>query len=187
MSILTRVKLFWLIFFLLPVNLIAQFLPRDITSGKFYYSEEVLVKDGPQQDLYHRAKSWFASLGQNKKTLRQDDSVNGMVIGDIRSIISVFDGHQNQKFKLGYTVHVQLTDDRYWLSLTDFQLQNLSLLKESGSAKETPINNQPLEAWLKPQSQVNLKDKEPIYMKGLENAVYKSIFTQLKDLKAHML
>ncbi|QMU27841.1 DUF4468 domain-containing protein [Adhaeribacter radiodurans] len=187
MNRIDLIKLLWLVLLLFPGGLFAQVLPQDKTTGKFYYSEEVLVKDGPQMDLYHRAKTWFNLAGQNKKTINLDDSKNGMLAGDILTELAVVADNQKQKFKLKYTVNLQLSDDRYWLSLNNFQLQKIVSLNQNRSTKELIVNSQPLEVWLNGKEKVNSKVQIPAIKQKLEKAVYKSIFTQMEDLNAHML
>ncbi|MDQ3290468.1 MAG: DUF4468 domain-containing protein [Bacteroidota bacterium] len=174
-------------FFFLPFTLFAQVLPRDKSSGKIYYSEEVLVKDGPQQDLYHRAKAWFASPGKTTKTLRVDDHVNSILVGEIGSQLSLMEGNLNQKFQLWYTLHLQLADDRYWLSLEDFQLQKQEKTQKPSSIKSSPLIKQPLEAWLNPKAGVNSKGKNQNQNQLIEKAIQKSILTQMEDLREHLL
>jgi hypothetical protein len=45
--------------FFFPLTLLGQTFPVDGQTGKIFYSEEILVKDASQSELFARAKSWF--------------------------------------------------------------------------------------------------------------------------------
>jgi len=179
------VKLLWLIFLLIPVCLSAQTFPVDAASGKIYYAEEVLVKDGPKSDLYNRAKAWFAS-GKNKKALNVDDVANGLLIGSSYSLLLVYDGYQNQSFRLWYTVKIEVEDDRYWYSLSDFKIQEETILKDSVSC-ENKKTIQPLESLVLSNNAGNTGRKADPFHKLLVDASHNSILALMKDIKGNML
>ena len=165
--------------------LLGQTFPVDAALGKIYYAEEVLVKDGPQVELYNRAKAWFAGSGKNKKTLQVDDLANGLVIGSNYRMLSVQDGHKAQTLKLWYTVKLEMEDDRYWYSITDFQVQGEQLPKLTGI--KTQENKVPLEVLVIPKKDAASKGEKGRFYKSLENEAHKSILALIKELKASML
>jgi hypothetical protein len=175
----------WVILFLLPIPVFGQTFPVDPGSGQIVYTEEVLVKDGPQTDLYNRAKVWFTRSGINKKALQVDDPANGVLIGKYYTVLSVTDGLQNQSFKLWYTVKLELEDDRYWYRFSDFQLQKESASK--AAAVKKPLPKQPLEAWFLAKNAVDRKGSNRSLHKALAAAAHKSIAALIKDLKTQML
>ena len=165
--------------------MLAQTFPVDAASGKIYYAEEVLVKDGPMSDLYNRAKAWFAS-GGNKKALNVDDVANGLLIESNYSQLLVCDGNQDQTFRLWYTVKLEMDDDRFWYSLSDFKIQKVAIpeVSVSGEVKE-PM--QPLEDLAFSKKIADLKEKEKIFYKSLADAARKSVLALIEDMKASML
>ena len=178
------VKFLLLLFPLFPLHTSAQIFPVDALSSKIYYTEEVLVKDGPQFDLYNRAKAWFAA-GKNKRNLQVDDLANGLIIGCNYQELSVANGQKIQTFRLWYTVKLELEDDRYWYSLTDFRLQGRHLPKEA--SVKTPESEVPLEALVLAKNGARPNGENGIFYKSLQNAAHKSILALIKDLKANML
>ncbi|GEO06032.1 hypothetical protein AAE02nite_36960 [Adhaeribacter aerolatus] len=173
-----------LLFSLLSFNFWAQTFPVDPLSGKIYYAEEVLVKDGPQFDLYHRAKAWFAA-GKNKKALQTDDLANGLLVGRNYRFVSVPDGNKAQTYRLWYTVKLEMEDDRYWYSITDFLLEGEQLPNAAGvKAHKSKV---PLEALVLTKNGTDPKEKKEILNKLLEKATHKSILALIKELKASML
>jgi len=162
--------------------LFAQSFSGDAVSGRIYYAEEVLVKDGPQFDLYNRAKAWFSSSGTHK-FLAVDDIANGLLIGSNYALLSVADGNKIQTFRLWCTVKIELEDDRYWYSLSDFKLQK-ELMKNGATSKETQTKKQPLEKWV---SKNPAAGNEQLFYQALEAAAHTSIQALIKDLKVSML
>ena len=174
-----------LFFSLLPFNFWVQTFPVDAISGKIYFAEEVLVKDGPQMDLYNRAKAWFAASAKNKRALLVDDLANGLLIGSNYRLLSVRNGQQAQTLQLWYTVKLEMEDDRYWYSITDLQIQGGELPKVAGVKNQT--NKVALEALVIPKNIAAQKGEKAIFYKSLEHAAHKSIVALIKDLKGSML
>lgn len=177
-------RLLCLIFLFLPLNLVAQTFPVDAASGKIYYAEEVLVKDGPKTDLYNRAKAWFAAPGKNGRSLRVDDAVHGLFIGQNFLFLSVYDGQKKQTFKLWYTLKLELEDDRYWYSITDLKLQAIPQTKGLSTAG-VRAPKEALETWVLTQAAGVKKNK--ILNKSLTDAAHHRIHALIEDLKASML
>ncbi|WP_158546177.1 DUF4468 domain-containing protein [Adhaeribacter pallidiroseus] len=162
-------------FFIYPVTVSAQTFPVDAATGKIYYAEEVLVKDGPQLELYHRAKAWFAPIGKVKIVIKVDDLPNGVLIGQTYSPFSFTSPGKKQTYHLGYTLKLEIEDDRYWYSLTDFWLEPVIPL-QAHSAKQV-IGQQPLEIAVLPQKE------KPVPNKVLAEAVQKTILAFIQNLK----
>lgn len=150
----------------------------DAATGKIYYAEEVLVKDGPQLELYHRAKALFATFGKAKNVIKVDDFPNGILIGQHFSPITVTGQGKDQKYHLGYTLKIEMEDDRYWYSLTDFWLEPV-ITSTANSAKQV-TTRQPLELAVLPQK------VKPLPNTVLSEAVQKSILSFIKNMKESM-
>jgi len=176
-------KWLWFIFFLIPVSLFAQVFPVDAASGKIYYSEEVLVKDSPRSDLYFRAKSWFKSSSKNKQVLPVDDAVNGLIIGSNYSLLLVNDGHKHEPLRLWYTLKIEMEDDRYWYSLSDFKIQ-----KETLAVTADKIDlKEPLESMIYLKNKEKAENKPELSPEGLADAAHQCILDLIKNLKTSML
>jgi len=180
------VRLLWLFFFCLPLRLNAQNLPVDTASGKIYYAEEVLVKDGPQQDLYNRAKTWFANIEQNKKVLLVDDKANGVLIGSCFFLIPDIANERTKPINLSCTIKIEVEDDRYWYSITDLGILNNTITKDLMNPHNLSIS-QPLEAILFSPNKKSIKENKKPHDLFLELATQNKILTTIKDLKAAML
>lgn len=179
------VQLLWICLCMMPLGLLAQTFPVDAASGKIYYAEEVLVKDGPQLDLYNRAKTWLAA-GNQKKALQVEDAANGILIKSNYSLLSVHDGNTFQTFKLWYSIKIEVADDRYWYSLSDFQLQSSPTHKIPAS-DQVQISRKPLEAWVLSNKDEDITGKQKLFSKSLEKAALQSILALIEDMKANML
>ncbi len=162
-------KLLWLILSIFPVGLLAQTFPVDAVTGKIYYAEEVLVKDAPQLDLYHRAKTWFAQTAKPESKIVSDDLSNGVLIGRNYLLVPV----KNQPYRIWYTLKFEMEDDRYWYSLTDFQLQKHS------SSQAASLSSTPLE-------KVVLPVKSDSSDAGFHAEVQQSILTLIQQIKKSM-
>jgi hypothetical protein len=174
-------KLLWFLIILFPFNLRGQILPVDAATGKIYYTDEVLIKDGPKTDLYNRAKVWFAGV-KNKKPLIQDDLENGLLIGTNFTILSVSDGNQPQKFKLGYTLKIELADDRYFYRISDLTLQPLPA---ANKLKPEPMI--PLETLIFSEKTAPLKPANKRFRENLARETHACVLALIKDLHTHML
>lgn len=170
--------LFGFLLFVWPVTLPAQNFPVDAATGKIYYAEEVLVKDGPQWELYHRAKAWFATFGKTKHVITVDDLPNGVLIGQNYSPLLVTSPGKNQRCNLWYTLKIEIADDRYWYSLTNFELEPVITLK--ANAAKPVITRQPLELAVLPQKGKSSPDKP------LSEAVHESLFSLIQSIKKSM-
>ncbi|QNF31418.1 DUF4468 domain-containing protein [Adhaeribacter swui] len=157
----------------------AQTLPIDAATRKIYYAEEVLVKDGPQLELYHRAKAWFAKGGKSAGTIQVDDLRNGVLIGTNNLLLRVSQNTKTQPYRLGYTVKFEMEDDCFWYSLTNFTLQKLAEPELTTNFKKLP-QDQPLETILKSDNKNSLNNKR------LQNAAHTSILALIEEIKKSM-
>lgn len=172
MSKAVFLKIFVFLNFIFPLSLLGQSFPVDAATGKIYYAEEVLVKDGPQLELYHRAKAWFAKAGKTKNTIQVDDLPNGVLIAKNYLLLSVKNQEKNQTYQLWYTLKIEMEDDRYWYSLTDFQLQPFNKPGATKSGTST-TPRQALEKIVLPQKAQTTPDyklKSPAHQ-GIQNLI----------------
>lgn len=89
----------------------AQDLPIDSISKKVTYQEVVKVDGASKNELYARAREWFAKTFKSADdVLQMEDMANGKLIGK----------GCNYQSKVFYTVSVSVKDGRYRYEITDF-------------------------------------------------------------------
>jgi hypothetical protein len=169
------VKLLLALFFL-PISLIAQTFPVETESGKITYTEDILVKDASQSELYDRAKSWIITSNKNKQEILVEDAANGLLTSSNFMTLLICEGNRKNTWKLWYTVKIQVEDDRLWYSMSDFQLQRKRSPQVSAS-KEAQTRKQPLEAFIIPKN---------AFDKSLHDKAQESILSLIKDMKASL-
>lgn len=172
-----------LFFLLIPLTLPAQTLPVDSASGKIYFAEEVLVKDAPKTDLYNRAKSWFKNKQKISSIFLQDDLQQGLLI--VKSGFNL-EFCQKQKvviYSVTYIIQLEIEDDKYFVRLHNFRLQELSSLINLDNEK-FQNNSKPLEEVLEDKSLV-ASQKELI--KLLNISINQRIQKKIEDFKNSML
>lgn len=172
--------------FLLPFSLFAQIFPVDTDSGKITYTEEILVKDASQSELYNRAKTWFFASTKDNQALQVDDAANGLLIGNRYSPLVIKDGEKTETRKLWYTIKIRVEDDFLWYSMTDFQLQGGSTPQEL-SSKEVQTMKHPLELFVFSQNASAKKGNTESFNKELNDKINESILDLIKDFKTNML
>ncbi len=116
-----------LIFLLAPVGLYAQSitLPIDSISHKIDFTEVVKVDGASKDDLYIKAREWFAkTFVSAQKVIQMDDKDAGKIIGrgTARGVESSF--LSPVSFTLYYTVSITMKDGRYRYEITDFEYQD---------------------------------------------------------------
>ena len=162
----------------------AQDFPLDPATGKIYYAEEVLVMDGPKTDLFHRARTWLLAAKPSQKALQVADAPNGVLIARTYSLLPGVDGDSRRPCKLWHTIKIEVENDRYWYSLSDFKVQ---WAPDATSARKSPERQYPLEAFVLPQaSSAKRAYKRPVDTLLAEKAGQR-IATLIADLKASML
>jgi hypothetical protein len=178
----TPVKPLLLALFLLPLCSWAQSWPVDPLSGKIIYAEEVPVKDAPKTDLYRRAQAWWQATPAKPAAFQVADFANGLLIGKNHALVKVQEGGSVRTWQLGYTLKIEMEDDRYWYSLHDLHLQQLPA--PPAAAKAGP--KQPLETLVLPQA-AGKKGRGHTVPAPLPGKTHQAIRTLIASLKAAML
>lgn len=160
----------------------AQDFPLDPSTGKIYYAEEVLVKDGPKTDLYNRARSWLTAVGVCRQGLLVADVPNGVLIARTYLLLPTAAGSRRQPGKIWHTIKIEVEDDRYWYSLYDFQVQQATGATKAGPAPTYPLENLRLAQKPAP-GQGHPKAADPV----LAGKARQSIAARIASLKAAML
>lgn len=114
------------ILFLLPVFCRGQNikLPIDSDTKKITYQEVVHVDSTSKDELYTRAREWFArNFVSSKEVLQMEDRAAGKIIGKGSA-----DGYATfQKASVGYWLHytisITIKEGRYRYEITDFKIQ----------------------------------------------------------------
>jgi hypothetical protein len=184
LSLLTRLLLLAFCTLVPAFGLWAQDFPLDPASGKIFYAEEVLVMDGPKTDLFHRARTWLLAANTKRQALQVADASNGVLIARTYSVLPAPKGTSRQACKLWHTIKIEVEDDRYWYSLSGFQLQ----WEPAGAASEE-VKTRPF-----PLEDLVLAKASPAKKKPLTSAekllaakARERIATLIEDLKANML
>ena len=111
-------------------------LPIDPDSKLIMY-REVVKEDGVKDILYDRGASWFSSFYKSPTSVfKIQDKVNGKIEGSGRFLIYFTDDQQTvrQAGTIVYEIKLELKDNKYRYTLTDFNLKSASRF--------------PLEKWL---------------------------------------
>jgi hypothetical protein len=111
-------------------------LPIDPDSKLIMY-REVVTQEGGKDILYDRGASWFSSFYKSPTSvLKIQDKVNGKIEGSGRFLIYFTDDQQTvrQAGTIVYEIKLELKDNKYRYTLTDFNLKSASRF--------------PLEKWL---------------------------------------
>jgi hypothetical protein len=170
---------------LFPLGAGSQVFPHDPASGKIFYAEEVLVKDGPKTDLYHRARSWWMTTNKGKQALLLDDATNGVLSGRNYSLLLIKQGNKHLRYKLWHTLQIEVEDDRYWYRISDFQVQKIGA--PPTVSRQAPASKQPLEALVPSSTELNKKGRQDPVQQALIQKAQASIAALIQDLKANML
>ena len=111
-------------------------MPVDPDSKLIMY-REVVNQEGVKDILYDRGASWFSSFYKSPSSvLKIQDKVNGKLEGLGRFVISYVDeqGLKKDAGMIQYSIKLELKDNKYRYTLTDFNLKAAS--------------RYPLEKWL---------------------------------------
>jgi hypothetical protein len=79
--------------------------------------------DGPQTDLFNRARAWLLAARPTRQGLQVADAANGVLVARTYSLLPADKGSSGPGGKLWHTIKIKVQDDRYWYSLSDFQVQ----------------------------------------------------------------
>ena len=103
-------------------------IPVDPDSKLIMY-KEVVEQEGVKDILYDRGASWFSSFYKSPSSvLKIQDKVNGKLEGLGRFVISYVDeqGLKKDAGMIQYTIKLELKDNKYRYTLTDFNLKAAS-------------------------------------------------------------
>ncbi len=126
-------------------------LPMDNTTGRITFTEVVKVDSTTSKEqLYSRAREWFAkSYNSSKDVIQMDDKTSGKIVGKaifktyLESIIGPYTSGN-----IGYTISVIVKDGRYKYEITDFDHQGLSEYSSFTHSTFTRIEPGPIERFL---------------------------------------
>jgi hypothetical protein len=126
-------------------------IPVDPDSKLIQY-REVVNQDGAKDVLYDRCAEWFRSYYVNPASVTKiQDKVNGKIEGTGHLNIYFFDS-DNTKINAGmvyYDIRLELKDNRYRYTLTNFTLKSLSRVPlEKWLNKNDPSYNPQVEKYL---------------------------------------
>ncbi len=113
--------------FILPVFCQAQLhkLPIDSDTHKVTYQEIVKVDGVNKDELYVRAREWFAlTFKSSKDVIQMDDKAAGKIIGKGSSEGSTKYRMLTMDYWLNYTVSITVKEGRYRYEITDFVIEN---------------------------------------------------------------
>lgn len=111
-----RIVTFFFLLIVCNVSFAQRATPFPTADGKINYSEVVPVEGASKDELYARAKIWFAnSFHSSNHVVQLDDKDNGIVLGKGKIIDESSDGKKTWEF----TVKIQLKEGRYKVNLYD--------------------------------------------------------------------
>lgn len=98
-------------------------LPIDNDTKKITYSEVVYVDSSAnKQELYARAREWFAkAYKSSNNVIQMDDKESGKIVG--KALMQVYHKALGANYNSGYinyTISVYVRDGRYRYEVTDF-------------------------------------------------------------------
>ena len=98
-------------------------LPIDSTTGRISYTEVVMVDSSlSKQELYSRAREWFAkTYNSSTNVIQMDDKESGKIVG--KALMQVYCRSLGSDRKCGfvnYTISIYFKEGRYKFELTDF-------------------------------------------------------------------
>lgn len=114
----------------LPMLAFAQDLPKDPETGLITYTEVVPVEGVSQQELYKRARSWFATTFHSANDVVQLESKDeGKIIGKGIAVINI----GNLPSDMHFTLTLQFKDNRYRYEFTQIAFNS------GGDTKRWPM------------------------------------------------
>jgi len=143
--------------------------PIDPDSRLIMY-REVVNEEAPKDILYDRGASWFSSYYKSPSSvLKIQDKVNGKIEGNGRLPIYYNDdqGNLKQGGVIVYDIKLELKDNKYRYTLTDFNLKSAS--------------RSPVEKWL--------NKNDPAYNPQWDSYLYQidtTVQSLVKNLKEGM-
>ena len=100
-------------------------LPLNKETNLIEFDEVFLVNGVSKEELYSRAKEWFAiKFNSANNVIQMDDITNGKIIGkEVEDIVITFMGNKKTKEMLHYTISLYLKEGRYRVKLNNFYFQ----------------------------------------------------------------
>lgn len=94
--------------------------PIDSLTGKIRYSDVINVENASSNELYLRAKAWFAhSFNSAQNVIQFDDKESGKIIGKgLFSVRTVTLGSHDAG-NIKFTIEIQVKDGKYKYIITD--------------------------------------------------------------------
>jgi len=97
-------------------------LPIDSITNKITYSEVVKVDSVSKQELFSRAREWFAKAYKNSsKVIQMEDKESGKIVG--KALMQVYHKALGMTFESGYinyTISIYIKDGKYKYEFVDF-------------------------------------------------------------------
>jgi hypothetical protein len=126
-------------------------LPVDPDSKLITY-KEVVNQEGVKDILYDRGASWFSAFYKSPSSvLKIQDKVNGKLEGFGQFVITYVDeqGLKRDAGMIRYTIKLELKDNKYRYTLTDFNLKAASRFPlEKWMNKNDPTYNPMWDSYL---------------------------------------
>lgn len=119
-----KTSLFLFVLIALPCLVKSQklILPIDSTTHQITYNEVVKSEGVTKDELYVKAREWFAkTAGSAQDVIQMDDKAAGKIIGKGATKGSYSFLLTKFQFTLRYTVSITTKDNRYRYDISDFQ------------------------------------------------------------------
>lgn len=160
---------------------VAPEMPIDKETKLISYTEVVQLEGTPTKDeLYERAKEWFARYYKSSNNVLQiDEKENGKLVG--KAALRVYIRSMGADYEGGivsYTISVYVKEGRYKYEITDFVHNGQQRTKEGMEIK----GRGPAEVFLSPDSK--LQGKLFGYYLNQIDAASKDAITSLKEAMA---
>lgn len=101
-----------------------QCYSQDSLNIPITYSQIIKVDSAlSSNELYHRARAWFAETYRSAQdVIQMDDKENGKIIGkgNIRYTSKIFFGSEGTKGWIRYTISIHVKNGRYKYEVSDF-------------------------------------------------------------------
>jgi len=122
-------RILLVIILMLPIIAHAQTVPIDSATNKVLYTEVIKVDGVLKDELYTRAREWFAKTFRSAQSvLQMDDKDAGKIIGKGAASSSFKYMIASIDFLLKYTISIAVKDGRYRYEITDISVHDQSSL-----------------------------------------------------------
>lgn len=160
-------------------------MPIDSSTGLITYSEVVPVHDVAKDELYTRARVWFAKTFKSANhVIQMEDKENGILIG--KAAMKVYHKAMVTHYHglINYTVTIQVKDGRFKYSISDFNhtASGATATNEDYGPCEEMINTKHNTMGVSHQSIYNQYFKQiKLEMEGLSNDIKTSLAKPATD------